>query len=69
MLSKSQEKPIQLDWARGRDADYKSIKLDEINALAKKYLFKENVFRFEIIPEQKVIPMPLPVEKELKKAQ
>jgi len=69
VLSKSQEKPIQLDWARGRDADYKSIKLEEINALAKKYLFKENVFRFEIIPEQKVIPMPLPVEKELKKAQ
>ena len=51
VMSKSQEQPQRLDWARQRDQDYNNIELEEINALAKKYLNKDNAFRFEIIPQ------------------
>lgn len=40
VLSASQEKPYKLDWARERDADYASITLEEVNALAKATLTK-----------------------------
>lgn len=53
VMSKSQAQPYRLDWARERDQDYKKMNLEEINALAKQYLGKENAFRFEIIPEAK----------------
>lgn len=53
VMSKSQEQPYRLDWARERDKDYAAITVDEINALAKQYLGKGNAFRFEIIPEAK----------------
>ncbi|MFK7912047.1 MAG: M16 family metallopeptidase [Akkermansiaceae bacterium] len=53
VMSKSQEQPYRLDWARERDEDYAAMKLDEVNALAKQYLGKHNAFRFEIIPEAK----------------
>lgn len=38
VLSQSQADPQRLELARSRDADYKTITLAEINALAKKYL-------------------------------
>ena len=53
VMSKSQEQPFRLQWASERDEDYKNIKLEEINALAKQYLGKDNTFRVEIVPEQK----------------
>lgn len=52
VMSQSQEQPYRLTWARERDADYAKITVDEINALAKKYLGTKNAYRFEIIPEE-----------------
>ncbi|MGJ8677007.1 MAG: M16 family metallopeptidase [Akkermansiaceae bacterium] len=54
VISRSQEQPYRLDWARNRDTDYASIQLDEVNTLAQTYLRKDNAFRFEIIPEAPV---------------
>tara|TARA_B100000941_G_scaffold188945_1_gene136083 strand:- start:130 stop:1848 length:1719 start_codon:yes stop_codon:yes gene_type:complete len=51
VMAQSQAEPYRLDWARERDADYESIKLAEINALAKKYLGKENAAQLVIVPE------------------
>lgn len=53
VMSNSQEQPYRLDWARQRDADYKTVTLEEINALAKQFLGKDNTFRFEITPQNK----------------
>jgi len=53
VLSQSQEQPFRLKWAMERDEDYKNIKLDEVNALAKKHLNADNSCRFVINPEQK----------------
>ena len=50
VLSQSQEQPYRLDWARQRDEDYKTITLEEINALAKKYLSPGNAHRMELQP-------------------
>ena len=50
VLSQSQSDPKRLDLARGRDADYRSITLAEINALAKKYLKAENALLVSIKP-------------------
>ena len=52
VMARSQQQPYRIDWARNRDADYAAIKLNEINALAKQYLGKDNTFRFEIIPQE-----------------
>jgi zinc protease len=52
VMSQSQAEPHRLDWARGRDADYESISLKEINALAKKYLGKKNAAQVTIVPEK-----------------
>ncbi len=52
VLSQSQSEPERLDLARGRDADYSSITLKEINALAKKYLAAENVLTVSIKPAE-----------------
>ena len=38
VLSQSQTKPYTLGWARERDEDYHSITLEEVNALAARYL-------------------------------
>jgi len=51
VMSQSQEQPYRLQWANERDQDYRNIKLQEINALAKQYLNEANAFRFEIIPQ------------------
>lgn len=53
VLPRSQAEPFRLDLARQRDADYKSIGLEEINFLAKKYFPKENLHRISIIPTSK----------------
>jgi zinc protease len=48
VLGQSQSDPNKLKLARERDQDYRSIKLGEINALAKKYLGKENALQVTI---------------------
>ena len=52
VMAQSQSEPYRLDWARERDKDYASIKLEEINALAKKYLAKANAAQMAILPEK-----------------
>ena len=51
VMSQSQSDPKRLELARTRDADYKSITLTEINALAKKYLAAENTLLVTIKPQ------------------
>lgn len=51
VLSQSQSDPEKLELARNRDKDYRSITLDEINALAKKYYSPENLHKISILPE------------------
>ena len=50
VMSQSQADPKRLDIARSRDADYRSITLAEINALARKYLKAENALLVSIKP-------------------
>lgn len=52
VLKQSQLDPKRLDLARTRDADYASITLAEINALAKKHLAAENALFVTIKPEE-----------------
>lgn len=52
VISQSQADPARLDLARGRNADYRSINLTEINALAKKYLRSENALLISIKPAE-----------------
>lgn len=51
VLADCQANPNRLPMARDRDSDYKSITLDEINALAKKYLTAESAMLLRIQPE------------------
>jgi zinc protease len=51
VLSESQEKPHKVEWAMNRDADYAAITVEELNALAKKYLNSGNALLYEIVPE------------------
>jgi len=51
-LSQCQLDPKRLDLVRGRDADYASITVKEINALAKKYLTAENALLIGIKPKE-----------------
>ncbi len=53
VLGDSHDKPWKIEWARQREKDYASIKVEELNALAKEYLNKDNALLFEIIPEPK----------------
>jgi zinc protease len=52
VMSQSQLDPNRLELARTRDADYRSITLQEINALAKKYLKGENALLISIKSEE-----------------
>ncbi len=52
VMSQSQSDPNRLDLARTRDADYRSINLTEINALAKKYLSAGNSLTVAIKPKE-----------------
>jgi zinc protease len=51
VMSQSQADPMRLDLARNREADYRSITLEEINALAKKYLPRDNALEVKILPK------------------
>lgn len=51
VLSQSQEDPSKLELARNRDADYRSITLQEISTLAKKYLNPQNLHQISILPK------------------
>ncbi|MGI9241549.1 MAG: insulinase family protein, partial [Verrucomicrobiales bacterium] len=46
----SQEFPQKLDWARSMQDDYKSITVDEVNALAKQYLVDDKAVKLIIKP-------------------
>lgn len=50
VMSQSQADPKRLDLARNRDADYRSITLEEINTLAKKHLSRDNTLEVKILP-------------------
>ncbi|MEY4244924.1 MAG: hypothetical protein RLZZ245_2509 [Verrucomicrobiota bacterium] len=50
VMSQCQLDPKRLALARGRDADYRSIRLADINALAKKYLKADNSLSVTIRP-------------------
>ena len=52
VMNESQADPKRLDLARTREADYRSINLPEINALAKKYFLAENALLISIKPAQ-----------------
>jgi len=52
VLSQSQLDPERLELARGRDADYRSITLEEINELAKNYLGEDNALLISILPAE-----------------
>jgi zinc protease len=58
VLSRAQEKPEVLDWARDRLADTKSITTDELSALAKSYLGRDRVSRATVLPSGKSTPSP-----------
>jgi zinc protease len=53
VLGSSQEKPYKLDWARTRDEDYGKVTVEELNALAKEFLTKDNALLYELVPDSK----------------
>ena len=52
IMGQSQARPYRIQWARERDTDYASIHLEEINALARKYLRSDSKARIHLIPEE-----------------
>jgi len=52
VLSRAQEKPEVLDWARSRVSDIESITAEELSALAKDYLPATRASRVVILPER-----------------
>ncbi len=52
VVTESQSRPYLMDWAREREADFRAIKLEEINALARKYLVKDRSISVKIVPEK-----------------
>ena len=52
VLSRSQADPTRLTYCRQRDADYRSINLAEINALAKQHLNPNQALTIAIEPEK-----------------
>jgi hypothetical protein len=50
-MSQSQADPVRLELARNREADYRSITLEEINALAKKHLSRDKALEVKIMPK------------------
>ena len=53
VLNRSQSYPDKLAAALSREADYKSITIDEVNALAKQFFTQENSARISISPSSK----------------
>jgi zinc protease len=54
VLSRAQEEPQRLDWARTRSEDFAKITKADIDALAAKYLDPARAFRFEVVPQTAV---------------
>ncbi|MDQ6626044.1 MAG: insulinase family protein [Verrucomicrobiota bacterium] len=52
VVSRAQEKPEVLDWARTRLSDIDAMTTDDLSAPAKKYLGKDRVSRATILPEK-----------------
>lgn len=52
VVAQAQTRPYTLEWARGREADYKAINLADINALAKKYLTRDRSMLIKIAPDE-----------------
>jgi zinc protease len=50
IVSEAQTSPARLDWARTITDDYKAITLEEVNALAAKYLVAEKASVVRIVP-------------------
>jgi zinc protease len=53
VLSKAQEKPQALDWARSRTKDSESITAAEVSELAKRYLPKSRASHVSVVPAPK----------------
>ncbi len=56
VLSRAQEKPEYLDYARSRQADYESISTKDLDALAAEYLAPARAAKFIITPAEKASP-------------
>jgi zinc protease len=52
-MAGSSRRPEQLNWARTIEKDFASITVEELEALAKRYL-REEPLRLTIIPESAV---------------
>lgn len=52
VLNRAQERPQQLEWARTRYSDIKSITTADLDALAKKYLEPNRASRVIVIPQR-----------------
>ena len=57
IVSEAQSSPQRLDWARTLLDDYRSITLEEVNALAKQYLADGHATTLKIVPKA---PAPAP---------
>lgn len=53
VLSRAQERPEVLDWARTRYSDNEAITVEELNTLAKTYLPATRVSRVVVVPDVK----------------
>ena len=59
VVSRAQEKPEVLDWARTRQQDVESITTAELSDMAKKYLGPDRVSRATILPAKAATVVPL----------
>ena len=50
VLTRAQEKPEVLDWARSRTADLEAVTAAELSSLARAYLGRERVSRVTVLP-------------------
>jgi zinc protease len=53
VVSRAQEKPVVLDWARTRLPDVESITTKEISELAKMYLGRDRASQAVVLPKAK----------------
>ena len=60
VLSRAQEKPAVLDWARTRVADFEGITAADLSTLAKAYLGREHASRATILPAAPAAPAAAP---------
>ena len=51
VLTGAARHPEQLDWARSFEADYAAVKMDEISALARKYLVNDRAAAIILTPQ------------------